>query len=87
MYVLKVLSLWMELFFILEQWRLNLVLGRLQLNFVSLWVQMHGLPLEYQYPELAKRMGQLIGIFKRVDLEDRLPRNIRFVRIRVRVDP
>lgn len=74
-------------FFILEQWRLNLVLGRLQLNFVSLWVQIHGLPLEYQYPELAKRMGQLIGIFKRVDLEDRLPRNIRFVRIRVRVDP
>ena len=46
-----------------------------------------GLPLEYQYLELAKHMGQLMGIFERVDLEDRLPRNIRFVRIRVRVDP
>ncbi|KAL0005083.1 hypothetical protein SO802_012644 [Lithocarpus litseifolius] len=48
--------------FVLEKWRSNLVLERLQLNFVSLWVQLHELPLEYQYPELAKRMGQLIGI-------------------------
>jgi len=28
-----------EALFILEQWRPNLVLGRLQLNFVSLWVR------------------------------------------------
>lgn len=71
---------------ILEKWRPNLVLGRLQLNFVSPWVQLHGLPLEYQYPELAERMGQIMGIFDRVDMVDRLPRNIRFMRIRVRVD-
>nr|POF06586.1 hypothetical protein CFP56_17320 [Quercus suber] len=32
-------------------------------------------------------MGQLMGIFERVDWEDRMPRNIRFMRIRVRVDP
>lgn len=72
--------------FILDQWRPNLVLGRLQLNFVSLWVQLYGLPLKYQYPELAKRIGQLMGIFERMDLEDRLPRNIRFMCIRARVD-
>lgn len=42
--------------FVLERWRSNLVLDRLHLNFVSLWVQLHGLPLEYQYPELAERL-------------------------------
>ncbi|KAK9985047.1 hypothetical protein SO802_034572 [Lithocarpus litseifolius] len=31
--------------------------------------------------------NELMSIFQRVDLEDRLPRNIRFVRVRVRVDP
>lgn len=33
--------------FVMERWRSNLVLERLQLNFVSLWGQIHGLPLEY----------------------------------------
>nr|POE45905.1 hypothetical protein CFP56_54203 [Quercus suber] len=32
---------------VLEKWRPNLVLSRLQLNFISIWVQLHGLPLEY----------------------------------------
>ena len=47
---------------------------------------MHGLPLEYQYPKLAERMGQLIGLFKRVDWEDYMPQNIRFMRLGVRID-
>ena len=59
-----------EAFLVLEKWRPNLVLSKLQLNYVSLWVQLHGLPLEYQYPELAERMGQIMGIFERVDWED-----------------
>lgn len=73
--------------FDLEKWRPNSVLGRLQLNYVSLWIQLHGLPLEYQYPKLAERMGQMMGIFKRVDLDDNLPRNIWFIRIKVHMDP
>ena len=36
------------LFFVLEKWRPSLVLNRIQLNYVLLWVQLHGLPLEYQ---------------------------------------
>lgn len=72
---------------VMEKWRPNLVLGKLQLNYVSLCVQLHGLPLEYQYPELAEKMGQTMGIFERIDLDDRVPRNIGFMRIRVRVDP
>ena len=59
----------------------------LRLNFVSIWVQLHGLPLEYQDPELAKRMGQMIGAFKKIDWEERLSRNIRFMRIKVCLNP
>ena len=70
-------------FLVLEKWRSNLVLNILQLNFVSLWVQLHGLPLEYHHPELAERMGKIMGIFVKVDWEDQIPRNIRFMRIRV----
>ena len=72
---------------VLEKWRPNLVLNRLQLNYISIWVQFHGLSLEYQYPELAKYMGQLMGIVEQVDWEDRIPRNISFMRVKVRVDP
>ena len=32
-------------------------------------------------------MGQLIGIVERINWEDTIPRNIRFMRIKVRVDP
>ena len=52
---------------VLEKWSPNLVIERLQLNFVSIWVQLHGLPLEYQYLNLAERMGHIMGIFERVD--------------------
>ena len=72
---------------VLEKWRPNLVMSKLHLNFVSIWVQLHGLPLEYHYPELAERMGQMIGSFEKIDWEDRLPRNIRFMRIKVRLNP
>ena len=73
--------------FVLEKWRPNLVINKLKLNYILVWVQLHGLPLEYQYPELAKYMGQLIGMVERVNWEDTIPRNIRFMRIKVRVDP
>ena len=72
---------------VLEKWRPNLVISKLHLNFVSIWVQLHGLPLEYQYPELAERMGHMIGSFEKIDWEDRLLRNIRFLRIKVRLNP
>lgn len=62
-----------------------MVLNRLQLNYVSIWVRLHSLPLEYQYPELAKQMGHLIGFAERVDWEDRIPKNIRLMRVCVRV--
>lgn len=72
---------------VLEKWRPNLVISNLQINFISIWVQLLGLPLEYQHPELAKKMGQMMGIVDRVDWEDRIPRNIRFMRIKVCINP
>ena len=72
---------------ILKRWRANLVLHGLQLNFVSLWVQLHGLPLKYQYPELAIQIGHMLGVYERIDWDAHIPRNIRFMRIRVRMNP
>jgi|UniRef100_A0A2N9F2J8 hypothetical protein len=72
---------------VLERWRNNIVLDGLQLNFVSLWIQLHGLPLEYHHPDLAIHMGHILGVYERIDWNRNLPRNIRFMRIRVRVDP
>ena len=57
------------------------------MNFISVWVQFHNLPLEYQYLELVERMGQLMGVFERLDWEDNKPRNIHFMRARVHIDP
>ena len=54
-------------FLVLEKWQPNLVMNILHLNFVSILVQLHGLPLEYQYPELAERIGQMIWSFEKID--------------------
>ncbi|KAL0014776.1 hypothetical protein SO802_001845 [Lithocarpus litseifolius] len=56
-----------EALLVLERWRPNLILNHLQLNFISVCVQFHGLPLEYQYPELAEKMGHMMGLHERVD--------------------
>ena len=71
---------------ILEKWRPNLVFNKLHVNFISIWVQFHGLPLEYQFPEMAERLGQIMGVLEKVDWVDRLPRNIRFLRAKVQID-
>ena len=68
---------------ILEKWRPNLVFNKLHIYFISIWVQFHVLPLEYQYLEMAERLGQIMGVLEKVDWEDRLPRNIRFLRAKV----
>ena len=68
---------------ILEKWRPNLVFNKLHLNFIFIWVQFHGLPLECQYPKMAKRLGQIMGVLEKVNWEDHLPRNSRFLQAKV----
>ena len=72
---------------ILERWRANLVIKGLQLNYVSLWVQLHGLLLEYQYPDLAIQIGHMLRVYERIDWDAHIPRNIRFMCIRLRMNP
>uniref|UniRef100_A0A2N9F2D4 Uncharacterized protein n=1 Tax=Fagus sylvatica TaxID=28930 RepID=A0A2N9F2D4_FAGSY len=64
---------------VLERWRNNIVLDGLQINFVSLWIQLHGLPLEYHHPDLAIRMGHILGVYERIDWDENLPCNISFL--------
>ena len=61
-------------------------MNKLHLNFVSISIQLHGLPLKYQYPKLAERMGQMIGSFGKIDQEDILPKNIKFMQMQVRLN-
>ena len=63
-----------------------MVLDTLGLEKITIWVQLHGLPLEYQYPDFAMQLGQMIGLVDRADWEPDLPRNIRFMRVRVQID-
>ena len=58
----------------------------LGLEKITIWVQLHGLPLEYQYPDFAMQLGQMTGLVDRADWEPDLHRNIRFMRVRVQID-
>uniref|UniRef100_A0A2N9G6B4 CCHC-type domain-containing protein n=1 Tax=Fagus sylvatica TaxID=28930 RepID=A0A2N9G6B4_FAGSY len=41
----------------------------------------------WAYPELAIQMGHMLGVYERIDWDAHIPRNIRFMRIRVRMNP
>ncbi|KAF7812221.1 Pyruvate carboxyltransferase [Senna tora] len=66
-------------------WEPNMVLNRLVVTNISVWVQLWGLPLEFQTTLIAQRIGELIGDVRGIDWSAELPRNIRFMRVRVRL--
>ncbi|KAF7810342.1 reverse transcriptase [Senna tora] len=66
--------------FHLINWRPNLAITE-----VPLWVQLWGLPLEYQIPHVARKLAQIAGDIMEVDWAPVTPRNIRFMRVRVMV--
>ena len=69
-----------------EQWAPNLALNRVQLAFLTVWVQVHNLPLEYHDIELAHFLGDLIGEYVTKDWQPTFPLNIRFLRIQVKIN-
>ncbi|KAF7832321.1 Pyruvate carboxyltransferase [Senna tora] len=71
--------------FHLINWRPNLVLTNLAITEVPLWIQIWGLPLEYQIPQVARKLAQIAGDIMEVDWAPVTPRNIRFMRVRVMV--
>ncbi|KAF7815029.1 reverse transcriptase [Senna tora] len=63
----------------------NMVISKTIISEVPLWVQFRGLPLEYQIPRVARQLGELVGGVLEVDWAPLIPRNIRFMRVRVLV--
>lgn len=53
--------------FILHPWLPNVPLHLLDFDYVNLWVQIRGAPLEYSTPDMAVRMGSVIGFVTSVD--------------------
>ena len=56
------------------------------LYYIQVWVQLWGLPLEYQQPGIAQRIAQTIGTMSEVDWTEIFPKNISFMRVRVWID-
>nr|POE90448.1 hypothetical protein CFP56_43122 [Quercus suber] len=56
-----------------------------QLHFRCAYI--HNLPLEYHDIYLVHFIGNLMGDFVSIDWQPTFPRNIRFMRIRVKIDP
>ncbi|OMP10709.1 hypothetical protein COLO4_04339 [Corchorus olitorius] len=54
---------------------------------MDIWLHICGLPFEYQPPSIARRLVRHAGEILMVDWANRRPRNIRFMRVRVRIDP
>lgn len=63
----------------IEHWIPNSRLNDILIQSIPLWVQIWGMPLEYQSPTLAVNMGSMIGEVLQLDWEDRLPRNLAFL--------
>ncbi|OMO50603.1 Endonuclease/exonuclease/phosphatase [Corchorus olitorius] len=74
-------------FFVVDWWRTNSVLRQIVPDQVPLWLQLWDLPLEYQVPSIAQRMASLAGEVIDIDWMNVIPRNIRYMRVRIWIDP
>ena len=66
--------------------RPNTILSEVNLPLIPIWVQLWGLPLEYQVSKMARRIAKIIGPVSQVDWMDSMPRNLRFMRVRVWIE-
>ncbi|OMO58846.1 hypothetical protein CCACVL1_25317 [Corchorus capsularis] len=74
-------------FFAVDWWRTNSVLRQILPDRVPVWLHLLDLPLEYQVPSIAQRMVSLAGEVIELDWMNVLPRNIRYMRVRIWIDP
>ena len=72
---------------VLELCRQNTTFSTHTIIKTPIWGQLWGLPLEYQQPNFAQRISQTIGHVTQVDWENVIPRNIRFMRVKVWMEP
>lgn len=66
-------------------WEPNMILRNLIVREAPVWVEFWGLPLEFQIPWVARKLASLVGQFLETDWTPQTPRNIRFLRAKVRV--
>ena len=52
---------------ILKQWHQNMSVDDLDFSSIPLWVQLHGLPIEYMSKENVEEIGALVGEVSEVD--------------------
>ncbi|OMO83958.1 hypothetical protein COLO4_22304 [Corchorus olitorius] len=74
-------------FFFTELWRPNQPVSERSMQKIEIWVELWGLPLEYQQPDATKKIAQAAGKVIRVDWENTRARNIRFSRVRIAINP
>ena len=67
----------------MDVWRPNTPLNFVNIYYIQVWVQLWGLPLEYQQSGIA----QTIETVSEVDWTEIFPRNISFMKVRVWIDP
>ncbi|KAI8012263.1 hypothetical protein LOK49_LG06G02419 [Camellia lanceoleosa] len=68
---------------IIDYWKPDLILDRLLFDKMMVWVQLYGLPLECFTEEAGVHLGRAVGDVVKVDIDSLMPRNIRFLRLRV----
>ncbi|OMO74878.1 Endonuclease/exonuclease/phosphatase [Corchorus olitorius] len=68
------------------KWQPNTPLRETRIDTIELWLQIWGLPFEYQFPDMAQRLARSAGEIISVDWEYERPRNIRFMRVRVAIN-
>ncbi|KAF7810428.1 reverse transcriptase [Senna tora] len=66
-------------------WEPNLVLSNLLVTEVAIWVQLWNLPLEYQTPLMAEKIGSLMREVREIDWAPTFPRNLCFLRVRIHI--
>ena len=71
----------------MDIWMPNLILSEVYLPLIPIWVQLWGLPLEYQNPTIARRFAQIMGVVTQVDWNEVMLRNLRFMRVKAWINP
>ncbi|OMO86897.1 hypothetical protein COLO4_20867 [Corchorus olitorius] len=74
-------------FFATRKWNPNIPLGEIVLDRIELWLQIWGLPIEYQNAVAVGKLARTAGEVIRIDWRHQRPRNIRFLRVRIALDP
>ncbi|KAF7801724.1 reverse transcriptase [Senna tora] len=72
---------------VLDHWQPNVILDEYRVVSFPLWVEFWGFPLEYYSTYVAEHVGEFVGEVVQVDFSYQGFRNLRYLRVRVNIDP